>query len=69
MKLLLELNEQEASVLRKKVEELEAENDRLKSTTKELQDKLLTKSAQKKNIVSSDRGGTLYDKKLKVKKF
>lgn len=66
MKLLLELNEQEASVLRKKVEELEAENERLKSNAKELQDKLLTKSPQKKSIISNDRGSTLHDKKLKV---
>lgn len=66
LKLLLELNEQEASVLRKKVEELEAENERLKSNTKELQDKLITKSTQKKNTVSNDRGSTLHDKKLKV---
>lgn len=56
-------------MLRKKVEELEAENERLKSNTKELQDKLLTKSSQKKNIVSSDRGNTLHDKKLKVERF
>lgn len=66
LKLLLELNEQEASVLRKKVEELEAENERLKSNTKELQDKLIAKSTQKKNIISNDRGNTLHDKKLKV---
>lgn len=60
------MNEQEASVLRKKVEELEAENERLKSNAKELQDKLIAKSTHRKNVVSSDRGSTLHDKKLKV---
>lgn len=62
----MELNEQEASVLRKKVEELEADNDRLKRKTKELQDKFNTKSTSKKNIFGNDKGSTLQDKKLKV---
>lgn len=66
LKLLLELNEQEASVLRKKVEELEADNDRLKRKTKDMQDKLNTKTVPKKNIFGNEKGGALQDKKLKV---
>lgn len=62
----MELNEQEAAVLRKKVEELEAENDRLKSNTKELQDKLAIKLIQKKSIVSNEPGSILHEKKLKI---
>lgn len=47
MRLLLELNEQEASVLRRKVEELETENDTTKRQIKELEEKLLGRDSKK----------------------
>ncbi|KRT81003.1 hypothetical protein AMK59_5640 [Oryctes borbonicus] len=54
IKLQLELSEQEASVLRKKVEELEAENERVKKKSKDLQDKLAT-AKPRKSLFSSDK--------------
>ncbi|GJQ68808.1 hypothetical protein Trydic_g5068 [Trypoxylus dichotomus] len=54
IKLQLELSEQEASVLRKKVEELEAENERIKKKSKDLQDKLAT-AKPRKSLFSSDK--------------
>ncbi|KAJ8923622.1 hypothetical protein NQ315_010201 [Exocentrus adspersus] len=48
VKLQLELSEQEASVLRKKVEELEADNHRLKAKIKDLQEKCAAKTKKLK---------------------
>lgn len=47
LRLLLELNEQEASVLRRKVEELETENGTTKRQIKELEEKLILKDSKK----------------------
>lgn len=47
MRLLLELNEQEASVLRRKVEELETENSTTKRQIKELEERLIIKDSKK----------------------
>lgn len=47
LRLLLELNEQEASVLRRKVEELESENSSTKRQIKELEEKLIMKDSKK----------------------
>ncbi|KAF5306044.1 hypothetical protein FQR65_LT00759 [Abscondita terminalis] len=63
LKLLLELNDQEVSVLRKKVEELELEKDSQKKKIKELQDKLTTKTS-KKSLLNS--GKTQDIQKLKL---
>lgn len=54
IKLQLELSEQEAAVLRKKVEELEAENERVKKKSKDLQDKLAAVKPRK-SLFSSDK--------------
>lgn len=66
LKLQLELSEQEASVLRKKIEELEADNRRLKIKTKDLQDKLGTKGSIKKTLLGSDKGNSIDNQKVKV---
>lgn len=47
LRLLLELNEQEASVLRRKVEELETENSTTKRQIKELEEKLIMKDSKR----------------------
>ncbi|KAK5639511.1 hypothetical protein RI129_012003 [Pyrocoelia pectoralis] len=65
LKLLLELNDQEVSVLRKKVEELEAEKDTQKKKIKDLQDKLATKTS-KKSLLTSVKSQETREKKLKV---
>ncbi|KAK4872284.1 hypothetical protein RN001_016408 [Aquatica leii] len=65
LKLLLELNDQEVSVLRKKVEELEFEKDTQKKKIKELQDKLTVKTS-KKSLINSVKTQGVQDKKLKV---
>ncbi|XP_018565748.1 putative leucine-rich repeat-containing protein DDB_G0290503 isoform X6 [Anoplophora glabripennis] len=66
LKLQMELSEQEASVLRKKVEELEADNHRLKAKVKELQDKCTAKSTNRRSLLGSDNGNSLNSQKLKV---
>ncbi|KYB29625.1 hypothetical protein TcasGA2_TC013627 [Tribolium castaneum] len=66
IKLQLELSEQEASVLRRKVEDLEAENHRIKTKNKELQDKLTAKTTTKRTAVGGEKGTTLQNQKLKV---
>ncbi|CAG9760336.1 unnamed protein product [Ceutorhynchus assimilis] len=66
LKLHLELSEQEASVLRKKVEELEADNRRLKIKTKDLQEKLSLKGPVTKTLLSSDKGNSVDGQKVKV---
>lgn len=66
LKLQLELSEQEASVLRKKIEELEADNRRLKIKTKDLQDKLGTKGPIKKTLLGNDKGNSIDNQKIKV---
>lgn len=47
---------------------MEAENDRLKRKTKDLQEKLSTKTTAKKTVVTHEKGNTLQDKKAKVAK-
>ncbi|XP_021938796.1 golgin subfamily B member 1 isoform X3 [Zootermopsis nevadensis] len=71
LRILLELNEQEAAVLRRKVEELESEGENMKHKLKELQNKLTEKTARK-NLVASlgssepVAGSALHEQKLKV---
>ncbi|XP_054266429.1 myosin-2 heavy chain isoform X3 [Macrosteles quadrilineatus] len=70
LRLLLELNEQEAAVLRRKVEELEGVEDMLKRKVKELQEKLTSKttSANRRDLLTG-AGSTkdnIHEKKIKV---
>uniref|UniRef100_A0A8D8RVN1 SOGA coiled-coil domain-containing protein n=1 Tax=Cacopsylla melanoneura TaxID=428564 RepID=A0A8D8RVN1_9HEMI len=69
LKLLLELNEQETSVLRRKVEETESDNLKLKKTVKELRDKIAAKTNTKKLLssVGKDTGRTSPVQDLKIK--
>lgn len=67
MKLQLELSEQEASVLRKKVEELEADNRRLKTKAKDLNEKLGSKVPVRKSLISSDKSNSIDNQKVKVR--
>ena len=53
LRLLLELNEQEASVLRRKVEELETENSTTKRQIKELEEKLIIRDSKKLPTIMS----------------
>ncbi|KAG6452369.1 hypothetical protein O3G_MSEX007594 [Manduca sexta] len=55
LKLLLELNEQEAGVLRRKVEELEQDKDSLKKQVKELTDKVTNAATKPTNSTASLR--------------
>ncbi|XP_075213004.1 uncharacterized protein LOC142319510 isoform X2 [Lycorma delicatula] len=70
LRLLLELNEQEAAVLRRKVEELEGEGNSLKRKVKELQEKLTAKSDNRSTLQkqTSETGKTnpIYEQKIKV---
>uniref|UniRef100_A0A1B6EGY0 Uncharacterized protein n=1 Tax=Clastoptera arizonana TaxID=38151 RepID=A0A1B6EGY0_9HEMI len=71
LRLLLELNEQEAAVLRRKVEELEGEGHNLKAKVKDLQDKLTAKTslASKRAIIKDStptESNALYEKKIKI---
>ncbi|PNF26585.1 hypothetical protein B7P43_G11349 [Cryptotermes secundus] len=71
LRILLELNEQEAAVLRRKVEELESEGENMKHKLKELQDKLIEKTARKNTVASLASsepapGNALHEQKLKV---
>ncbi|XP_053618205.1 golgin subfamily B member 1 isoform X3 [Plodia interpunctella] len=72
LRLLLELNEQEAAVLRRKVEDLELDRDSLKKQVKELTDKIAN-STTKTNTNSSvtvrrnaAKGNNLAEEKVKV---
>ncbi|XP_030026857.2 golgin subfamily A member 4 isoform X3 [Manduca sexta] len=58
LKLLLELNEQEAGVLRRKVEELEQDKDSLKKQVKELTDKVTNAATKPTNSTASLRRNT-----------
>ncbi|CAH1255951.1 unnamed protein product [Diabrotica balteata] len=73
IKLQLELSEQEASVLRHKVEELEGDNHRLKAKIKELQEKAPSKITTKRTLLTSEKvkENSLLNQKLKgdFKKF
>lgn len=53
LRLLLELNEQEASVLRRKVEELETENSTTKRQIKDLEERLILKDSKKLPTIMS----------------
>ncbi|XP_059616735.1 myosin heavy chain, striated muscle [Phlebotomus argentipes] len=55
LRVLLELNEQEASVLRRKVEELETGNDKKDKQIKELEDRLQTATKAQKNEVTAEK--------------
>lgn len=70
LKLLLELSEQEASVLRRKVEDMEVELDTTKRKLKDTQTKLSTKTTTaKKTTVSSTEnktGSSVQEQKMKV---
>ncbi|XP_066906904.1 putative leucine-rich repeat-containing protein DDB_G0290503 isoform X2 [Halyomorpha halys] len=71
LKILLELNEQEASVLRKKVEELENERDHLNKKVKELQEKVSNKASEmnKRALIQQaepKKSNGVYEKKIKV---
>ncbi|XP_062547558.1 myosin-11 isoform X2 [Armigeres subalbatus] len=75
LRLQLELNEQETSVLRRKIEELEIENKRSREHVKELQESLIskTKEIDKQNKLPSLLGSKntgakdpLDEKKIKV---
>ncbi|XP_065208048.1 early endosome antigen 1 [Planococcus citri] len=63
LRLLLELNEQETAVLRKKVEELEENCDILKRKASDLQDKLLTKD-QKINPLGKRESNKLLEAEI-----
>lgn len=65
LKLQLELSEHEASLLRKKVEDLESDNHRLKTKNKDLQDKC-TKTTARRSLLGNDKGGAVSTQKLKV---
>lgn len=64
LKLQIELSEQQLSVLRKKVEELEVDNGKFKKKAKELQDKLNTKTTKRSLLGDKDN-----NQKLKVMFF
>ncbi|CAG9855281.1 unnamed protein product [Phyllotreta striolata] len=68
IKLQLELSEQEASVLRHKVEELEGDNHKLKAKVKELQEQSSTKPTTKRTLLNSEKlkENSLLNQKLKV---
>ncbi|KAM3967746.1 LOW QUALITY PROTEIN: uncharacterized protein ACR2FA_011294 [Aphomia sociella] len=71
LRLLLELNEQEATVLRRKAEELEQERDSLKKQVKELTEKVATATTKSSNTTVTLRRNTaksnnLAEEKVKV---
>ncbi|CAH1400838.1 unnamed protein product [Nezara viridula] len=71
LKILLELNEQEASVLRRKVEELENERDHLNKKVKELQEKVSYKASEmsKRALIQRaepKKSNGVYEQKIKV---
>ncbi|XP_055847522.1 golgin subfamily A member 4 isoform X2 [Episyrphus balteatus] len=65
LRILLELNEQEASILRLKVEDLEKENTETKKQVKELQSKLQSNESSRK-LPSLFGSNSASDKKLKA---
>ncbi|XP_075971261.1 uncharacterized protein LOC142973434 isoform X5 [Anticarsia gemmatalis] len=70
LRLLLELNEQEASVLRRKVEEMEQDRDSLKKQVKELTDKIASQPKTNSTVTlrrtSNAKGNNLAAEKVKV---
>lgn len=67
LRLLLELSEQEASVLRRKTEEMEMEADQMERKMKDLQEKLHAKAATKKAVTGSlTKSSSLQEQKMKV---
>ncbi|XP_026759007.2 uncharacterized protein LOC113518335 isoform X2 [Galleria mellonella] len=71
LRLLLELNEQEAAVLRRKAEELEQDRDSLKKQVKELTDKIANVTSKTSNTTVTLRRNTtksnnLAEEKVKV---
>lgn len=71
LRILLELNEQEAAVLRRKAEELEQDRDSLKRQVKELTDKIATTTVKTNTSVglrknSTSKASNLAEEKVKV---
>ncbi|XP_068140797.1 LOW QUALITY PROTEIN: myosin heavy chain, cardiac muscle isoform [Drosophila tropicalis] len=66
LRILLELNEQEASILRLKVEDLEKENAESKKYVRELQAKLSTNGNAKPSLLSFGTSSSAADKKVKL---
>ncbi|XP_030376633.1 myosin-4 isoform X1 [Scaptodrosophila lebanonensis] len=66
LRILLELNEQEAAILRLKVEDLEKENAESKKYVRELQAKLRQDSSGSKSSLLSFGSSNASDKKLKA---
>ncbi|EDW03674.1 GH11364 [Drosophila grimshawi] len=68
LRILLELNEQEASILRLKVEELEKENAESKKYVRELQTKLRqdNSNGSKSSLLSFGSSSSVAEKKLKT---
>lgn len=67
VKLHLEISEQEASILRNKVEELETDNHRLRAKVKDFQEHSATKIATRRPLVGNEENSLLAEK-LKVTK-
>lgn len=68
IKLQLEISEQEASLLRNKVEELEVDNHKLKAKVKDLHEQRVTKITTKRPVVGNDDENSLLIQKIKVTK-
>ncbi|XP_023032339.1 restin homolog isoform X2 [Drosophila willistoni] len=66
LRILLELNEQEASILRLKVEDLEKENVESKKYVRELQAKLSSNGNAKPSLLSFGTSSSAADKKVKL---
>nr|CAH7735764.1 unnamed protein product [Callosobruchus chinensis] len=68
LKIQLELSEQEASVLRKKFEDLESDNLKLKTKVKDLQDQLSTRTVTKRTVtgIKTGKDSALLNEKIKV---
>lgn len=67
LRLLLELSEQEASVLRRKTEEMEVEAEQMERKIKDLQEKLNTKTTTKRSVTGSIiKSSSIQDQKMKV---
>lgn len=64
--ILIVVDFQEASVLRRKVEELMTESETAKRQVKELTERLALKSAPKKILPSTGKATTLSEQKIKV---
>ncbi|XP_077295291.1 uncharacterized protein LOC143917604 isoform X2 [Arctopsyche grandis] len=71
LRILLELNEQEASILRRKVEELDQQGESLKTQVKDLTEKLASANIKSpitlgKKLLSTTKGTGLSEEKIKI---